>query len=29
MEHRGAAYQICEAEILSADHSVSLPGVQM
>ena len=23
-EYRGAAYQICEAEILSADHSVSL-----
>lgn len=26
-EHRGAAYQICEAEILSADHFVSLSGV--
>ena len=27
--YRGAAYQICEAEILSVDHSVCLPGVQV
>ena len=28
-EHGGAAYQICKAEILATDHSVSLPRVQV
>ena len=28
-DYKRATYQICETKILSADHSVSLPGVQM